>query len=188
MKVLKVALVIAAGLALTHASAYADAVYSFNLVWGGSTGANIYGTGTVTFDNAIPLVSGYSARTNATDTAYSTKLDGLTIQLSDGVSFNLLTDPSFAEADFSVTGGKLVLNNLSYNYYPSNPNAPRINVGGTTYNFQLTASSIPTVGAITNFAPYTTATPEPSSALLLVPALMIFAGWRVRRVVGELTN
>lgn len=174
------ALVIAGAFVLTSASASATSVYSFDLVWGGTSGADVYGTGTITFDNAIPLISGYSAGTDLTDTAYSTKVDGLTIQLSDGVNFNLASDPSYAGAEFSVINGKLVLNSLNYSYYPSNNNAPRINLGGPTYNFQLTASSNTTVGSITDFAPYT-ATPEPISILLALPALMLFAGWRLRK-------
>lgn len=181
---LNTAMLIAAGLALTQGSAFASAVYSFDLVWGGTSGANISGTGTVTFDNAIPLVNGFSAASTDTDGAYTTKIDGLTIQLSDGVSFNSATDPAWIGAAFNVSGGKLVLNSLSYAYYPSNGSLPRINLGGTTYNFQPNASSNTTVGSITNFSPYTPA-PEPASVLLILPAFMLFAGWRMRKTPAK---
>jgi hypothetical protein len=181
---LKAVLLIASGFALTQASAYADATYTFDLVWSGSSGADITGTGTVTFDNTIPLTNGFSAATGDSDGPYSTKIDGLTIQLSDGASFNLATDPSYVGAAFSVDAGKLVLDSLSYSYYPSNNNSPRINLGGTTYNFQPTGSSNTTVGSITDFVPYTAA-PEPMSVLLALPGLMLLAGWRMRKVSAK---
>jgi hypothetical protein len=176
----KAAILVTAGLLLTHASAYATAVYDFDLVWGGTSGADVSGTGTVTFDNVIPLVDGFSAATTDTDGAYSTKIDGLTISLSDGVTFNLAADPSYVGAAFSVSGDNVVLQSLSYSYYPSNNNLPRINLGGKTYNFQLTGSSNTTVGSITDFnlaAPV----PEPASILFTVPALMLLAGWWMRK-------
>jgi hypothetical protein len=182
---LKVVVLVVAGLVLTHASAYASAVYDFNLVWGGTSGADIFGTGTVTFDNAIPLVNGFSAATTDTDGAYTTKIDALTVSMSDGASFNLVSDPSWVGAAFSVSGGKLVLDSLSYSYYPSNNSAPRINLGGLTYNFQPTASSNTTVGSITDFVDPPSPAPEPVSVLLTVPALMLFAAWRVRKAVAK---
>jgi hypothetical protein len=181
---LKAAMFITAGFALTNASAYADAVYSFDLVWAGTSGADITGTGTVTFDNTIPLLDGFSAATTDTDGTYTTKVDGLSILMSNGASFNLATDPSYVGASFSVTAGALVLDSLSYAYYPSNNNLPRINLGGLTYNFQPTASSNTTVGSITDFTPYTAA-PEPASILLALPALMLFAGWRLRKAPAK---
>jgi len=179
-------MLVVAGITLTQASAYASAVYDFDLVWGGSgSGPDIFGTGSVTFDNAIPLINWYSAATNDQDGAMTTKIDSFSISMSDGASFNLTTDPAWVGADFIVEKGQLVLESLSYYYGPSNSNVPRMNINGLTYDFQPNAFSTPTLGSITDFVDPPTPAPEPVSALLALPALMLFAVWRVRKAVAK---
>ena len=98
--------------------------------------------------------------------------------MSDGDTFSLADESQKSTVDFSSG----TLNNLSFNL---NSPLPALEIGGLSYNFVTSYSVASNDGSITFDSTPLAQTPEPTSLLLMVPMLVLFASWRMRKVSAQ---
>ena len=170
-RLLNAALILTVGLAMAHASANANTIYSLTLV---PQAGSIGGTGLLTLSTPLPSTGSYSASEGGAVTSSTLDLVGLSFTMSDGDTFSLADESQKSTADF-FNGA---LNNLSFNL---NSPLPALEIGGLTYNFVTSYSVAPNDGSITFNPTPLSQTPEPTSILLMVPMLVVFASWRMRK-------
>jgi hypothetical protein len=174
-RLLKATLILIAGLAIAHASAKANTIYSLTLV---PQAGSIGGTGLLTLSTPLPTTGSYSASEGGTVTSSTLDLVALSFTMSDGDTFSLADESQKSTADFSSG----TLNNLSFNL---NSPLPALEIGGLSYNFVTSYSIAPNDGSITFNSTPLAQTPEPTSILLMVPMLVLFASWRMRKAPAQ---
>jgi hypothetical protein len=94
--------------------------------------------------------------------------------MSDSDTFSLADESQESTAEF-FNG---TLNSLSFNL---NSPLPALEIGGLSYNFVTSYSIASNDGSITFDSTPLAQTPEPTSLLLMVPMLVLFASWRMRK-------
>jgi hypothetical protein len=169
-RLLKAALILIAALAMAHASAKANTIYSLTLV---PQAGSIGGTGLLTLSTPLLTTGSYSAREGGAVTSSTLDLVGLCFTMSDGDTFSLADESQKSTAQF-FNG---TLNSLSFNL---NSPLPALEIGGLSYNFVTSYSIASNDGSIPFNSTPLSQTPEPTSLLLMVPMLVLFASWRKR--------
>jgi hypothetical protein len=168
---LTIAVLLTAGLSVMATSAQASTVYSLTL--SPTSGPSISGTGLLTLESPIPTSGPFTVTEGGAVTSTTTDLLALSFTMSDGDTFSLQDESQASSAFFSND----TLENLSFNFN----SLPSLQIGGTYYGFTTNYSYEGTGGQVTFNPIPLVLTPEPASVLLVIPALMLFASWRMRK-------